>query len=172
MLSPRKSIPAFTLIELLIVVGIIGLLATITIAVVNNGRVKSRDSKRVADLKQLQKALELSFEPSAGYPVVSGSLPLPGATARVFCNNAGVGVFQATSAGCSTIYMGIVPSNPTPGGAGYSYRSTNGNGVACTTAPCLGYCIQTTLEQGLSQGGLAAGTVIVDQSSLKNGTCP
>ena len=46
------------------------------------------------------------------------------------------------------------------------------NGNACTTAPCLGYCVQSALERGLPQSGLSAGPVLVDQSSLRNGTCP
>ncbi len=50
---------AFTLLELLIVIAIIGVLASIVMASLNNARVKARDSKRKQDLIQLRSAMEL-----------------------------------------------------------------------------------------------------------------
>jgi len=172
----RKGIRAFTLIELLIVIAIIGFIATISVAAVGGARAKSRDEKRVTDLKQIQKALELSFEPGSGYPVVASPLALGAASTDVLCAKGAAVVFAADqSAGncdAGRVYMGLIPSNPPPNGAAYMYRSTNGITSTCTSAPCLGYCVQTTLERGLPQISLAAGTVIADQSSLRNGTCP
>ena len=49
----------FTLIELLVVIAIIGLLSTLAVVALNNARMKSRDAKRVSDVKQIQTALEL-----------------------------------------------------------------------------------------------------------------
>lgn len=50
MINTKKG---FTLIELLVVVGIIGILATITIASLNSARGKARDAKRISDVKQM-----------------------------------------------------------------------------------------------------------------------
>ena len=63
----------FTLIELLIVIAIIGLLATLAIVSLTTAQQKARDTKRVADMKQLQNATELYFsEATAGqYPVAA-----------------------------------------------------------------------------------------------------
>ncbi|MBI2415288.1 MAG: type II secretion system protein [Candidatus Kerfeldbacteria bacterium] len=60
----------FTLIELLIVIAIIGLLATLAIVSLTTAQQKARDTKRVADLKQLQNAVELYFSQgsTATYP--------------------------------------------------------------------------------------------------------
>lgn len=58
----------FTLIELLIVIAIIGLLATIAIVSLSTAQQKARDAKRVADIKQLQSAVELHFSEERYYP--------------------------------------------------------------------------------------------------------
>ena len=66
-----KENQAFTLIELLVVISVIALLASIILAALSAGRAKARDAKRVADLGQLQKALELYYssqQPNT-YPV-------------------------------------------------------------------------------------------------------
>ncbi len=172
----HEKTEAFTLIELLVVIAIIGLLATVTAVSVNAARAKSRDSKRVSDMKQIQKALELSYEPGSGYPVVSAPVTIGTPSTDVLCaKGASTGfVADTTAANCDAgkVFMGLVPGNAVPGGTAYTYRSTDANGAACTTAPCNGYCLQANLETGLPQGGLAAGGIIGNQTALKNGTCP
>ena len=58
----------FTLIELLVVIAILGLLATIVLVSLNSGRMKSRDVKRKADLRQISVAMELYFNTNNAYP--------------------------------------------------------------------------------------------------------
>lgn len=48
----------FTLVELLVVVGIIGILASIGVASLNSARQKARDAKRISDVKQMATILE------------------------------------------------------------------------------------------------------------------
>lgn len=48
----------FTLVELLVVVGIIGILASIGVASLNSARSKARDAKRISDIKQMSTILE------------------------------------------------------------------------------------------------------------------
>jgi prepilin-type N-terminal cleavage/methylation domain-containing protein len=50
---------AFTLVELLVVISIIGLLSTIATVSLGSARAKSRDTKRMADLRQISQAVEL-----------------------------------------------------------------------------------------------------------------
>lgn len=61
----------FTLIELLVVVAIIGLLATLSIVALNTARAKSRDAKRIADIRQIATALEMYYTDNGTYPVIS-----------------------------------------------------------------------------------------------------
>ena len=69
-LKQKKS--AFTLIELLVVIAIIGILSTLAVVALQNARSKARDSKRVADVKQIQTALELYFNDNGlGSPILA-----------------------------------------------------------------------------------------------------
>ncbi len=63
-----KTKKGFTLIELLVVIAIIGILASVVLASLNSARRKSRDARRVADIKQIQLALELFFDANRHYP--------------------------------------------------------------------------------------------------------
>lgn len=64
----KNNKPGFTLIELLVVIAIIGLLSTLSIVALNSARAKSRDARRISDIKQIQTALELSYNEKNTYP--------------------------------------------------------------------------------------------------------
>lgn len=65
MFSKNKG---FTLIELLVVIAIIGLLASIVLVSLNSARMKARDAKRLADIKQIQLAIEMFYDHYGYYP--------------------------------------------------------------------------------------------------------
>jgi prepilin-type N-terminal cleavage/methylation domain-containing protein len=107
-----KRNKGFTLIELLVVISIIGLLSTLAIAGFNNARAKARDAKRVANIKQIQTALEMYYQDAGGY-TVAAAMP------------------AAIATGGNT-YMSQVPTNPTPNGATYVYTSADGASYTIT----------------------------------------
>lgn len=94
-----KKSRAFTLVELLIVISIIGILATISIIAFTNARAKGRDAKRAGHIKQMQTALEMFFNDKGRYPTGE-----EWATGRIF----------STSSNGTTTYMQIIPTSPEP----------------------------------------------------------
>lgn len=72
----------FTLIELLVVVAIIGMLSVAITTILSSTRVSSRDAKRLADLKELQTALQFYYDKNTTFPetltdlVTGGQMPI------------------------------------------------------------------------------------------------
>ncbi len=75
-----KKSRGFTLIELLVVVAIIGMLSSMVLVSVNSSRIKSRDARRLSDLSQIQKALELFYSQNGRYPQINSAATFSAAT--------------------------------------------------------------------------------------------
>ncbi|MBL7057719.1 type II secretion system protein [Patescibacteria group bacterium] len=150
-----KRQKGFTLIELLVVIAIIGLLSTLAVIALNNARSKSRDARRVSDIKQIQSALELYYNDANGYPPTTGANPIEigNKCLQLFTN----GFVETTCNPTGTIYMTRVPSNPAPNGSAYKYRNTD-------TANAREYKIEYTLENGA--GGVPAGVNTASQAGI------
>ncbi len=66
-------VAAFSLIELLTVITIIGLLSTFVLSAMNTARIKARDARRKADLREMRIALESYFGKWGHYPITGAS---------------------------------------------------------------------------------------------------
>lgn len=132
--SPRSvSLMGFTLIELLVVIAIIGILSTIVLASLNKARSRALDARRITNIKQLQLALELYYDSSAG----NGQYPL----ASTDCS-------AATQYGLQVLapnYIPQVPRDPLSTGADngcYAYATPGG--AALRSSYHLGASLQNT----------------------------
>ncbi len=137
----KRQARGFTLIELLVVISIIGVLAAVVLVSLNSARGKSRDAKRVANVRQIMTGLELFYNDNGRYPTVSaGNTPTPGDGAPAF-----------------STYLSLYPPQPI-GGACV-------NTVHTYTRPTVDtYTIAFCLE-GVT-GGLAAGAHVATQAGL------
>lgn len=170
-----KNNKGFTLIELLVVIAIIGLLATLAVVALGNARQKSRDAKRVSDIKQIQTALELRYVEVEGYPtetVDGGTTACAGAMCslgtEVTCIDNG-GLDTSCSA---PIYMGLIPADPSSTG---TLCTAGGDAAGCDYAynrvDANNYQIFFYLEG--ATGGLALGDHCATQNGIADSdTCP
>lgn len=147
----NKNKAGFTLIELLVVIAIIGLLASVVLLALNSARAKSRDAKRLADIRQLASAYELYFNDINSYPTGAG------------------GIIAATGLGAPNIvpsYIGLIPTAPTPPDgtctAGQnSYTAIQNNGSTLTGVYGITFCL------GAQTGGYGAGVHTLTQAGIQ-----
>ena len=127
----NKKKQGFTLIELLVVIAIIGLLSTLSILALNQARARARDAKRIADVKQIQTALELYYNEVGDYP--ASVTP-------------GTAIANGTN-----VYLAVIPNAPEPtdGACGlsaeksYTYTRT---AVGSSDSYTLQYCLGATIN--------------------------
>ncbi len=63
-----RLLTGFTLVEMLVVVGIVALLASIVTVAIYSSRQRARDARRIADINQVRIALEQYFKDRKRYP--------------------------------------------------------------------------------------------------------
>lgn len=137
----KRNTSGFTLIELLVVIAIIGLLASVVLVSLGSARAKSRDAKRISDIRQFANALEMYYNdnPSIGYPATLSTL-VPN-------------------------YMSTVPPYPQPNDGSCSTAATTGAYAANYVGTTGGYTLQFCL--GAQTGGYAAGTRTLTNQGIK-----
>lgn len=130
-----KDYKGFTLVELLIVMSLIGILATLVVQNFRSAQFRGRDAVRKSDLRNIQTALRLYYNDYGRYPA---SAPVTGGTITA-CGPAA----PAAATGCAygsawtrggTTYMTILPDDPlkTP-----DYVYTYNNDEDYTIRACL-----------------------------------
>lgn len=141
----RYSQKGFTLIELLVVIAIIGILAAVVLVSLNSARSKSRDARRLADIRQVQTAMELFYNDNTSYPDDGGATPTM---------TDGTPAFNT--------YMAAWPTAPAPEDGTctsaqntYTYQGRNAGDTADDASDPAFY--QITFCLGANTGGYSAG---------------
>ena len=135
----RKSLTGFTLIELLVVIAIIALLSTLAVVSLGNARLKSRDTKRVSDIKHIQTALALYAADQTNYPVYDPATVAPYLSRLGSANYVTLSSTNGwNAAAAGTTYMGLVPIDPsgstgTPVSCGSATQGFYGTGAVPST---------------------------------------
>jgi prepilin-type N-terminal cleavage/methylation domain-containing protein len=134
----------FTLIEILIVVAIIAILASVVLVGLGPTQQAGRDARRLSDLHEIQNGLELFYNKCGYYP---GSLTAGACTAALpatasYPASAGTSIYGgvATTLTAATAGLGLntMPNDPS---SGKTYRYT----VNAANSPTA-YILGTTLE--------------------------
>lgn len=136
---------AFTLVELLVVIAIIGIISTLAVVSLVNARESARDAKRIADVRQIQTALELYYNDAGFYPLT--------------------GEIDNSIATGSNIYMQSFPTAPTPADGDCSDEE---NEYTYTSSDGLNYTLEFCIGSGI--GELSGGSKIAIPGGITNST--
>lgn len=161
-----KNTKGFTLIELLVVTAIIGILASIAIALLNPATLfgQARDTRRKADLKEYAKALQLYYNDNKQFPDSGTTTPTLTwvVDIKTWFGVGGLGPDLVPS------YMKSAPPDPTNTG-NYKYGYTDGGTVGgCTDNQS--FVLRALLERGISDPQAHRGGTASTYTYLCDGT--
>jgi len=160
-----KFKPAFTIIELLVVIVIIGTLAAITIVSYSGITKRAASAALQSDLQSATTRLELTKSTTGSYPLDATSLPKSNGTIYQYTLSNGQFCLSVTSVAAgevdyhvsstdSSIIEGVCDGH-IPGGNVSNVRIAVGANLSCTVSPARkAYC----WGRGSSGGGLGNGT--------------
>lgn len=139
----------FTFVELLITITIIAILSAIALMTYTYVMKQGRDSKRMADLRAIQSALEQYYSDQGFYPFTNSTSPPIGlselAVGNPFTNSIGNPVSPASP----KTYIKSFPGDPT-GVVSYQYVALPYySGSMCKNSSadkCTSYCLYAQLE--------------------------
>jgi prepilin-type N-terminal cleavage/methylation domain-containing protein len=142
-----KALKAFTLIELLVVITIIGILSSIVMVNLSNAKASGRDAKRVADIKNIQLALQLYANDNNQYPsyIVNNAAFSPAYMSSVPMDPKNTTVpytyvpLVAAAASVASCYTGGSLQKPVCGGA-------SANCLNSSSCPVVRYHLGAVLE--------------------------
>lgn len=163
----KKNKFAFTLVEMLVVIAVIGVLTTLAMVAVQSSRENTRNAKRVADIKQIQNALELYYQDNNAYPLIL---------------NSGEALVSGT-----VTYMEQIPFVPTPNDGACSEEENYYIYTIPTRFRYFYYDVENNKTKwywekddnyydvhfciGENSGSLSAGEVVASSRGLNNWTC-
>lgn len=156
----KNNKKGFTLIEILVVVSIIGLLASVVLVGLGGIQAKGADARRIADLRQVQNGLELYYSKNFSYPTASCNDPTASgrncwdANLKTPLINANIGIKNLANDPNSTQQSYMYGSNGSGYTLGAKLQSSNppaltddidgsSNNIDCTGgSPETVYCAQ------------------------------
>lgn len=123
----------FTIIELLVVMAIIAMLASVILVVLSGVQAKSRDTRRLEDVREIEKALSLYYIDGNRYPLAATPVTITGSDAiSTALINAGA--------------ISAVSADPVTPEYDYTYQATTTGSYVIT------FCLETDSIPNFSQG--------------------
>jgi type IV pilus assembly protein PilA len=111
-MNERKG---FTLIEILIVVAIIAILASIVLVGLGPTQQSGRDARRLSDLHEVQNGIELYYNACGYYPGTDSKTPCTGYAAVTPTGGSAYVTLASILTGFGTLGVNSVPDDPTAG---------------------------------------------------------
>lgn len=147
MFSLKKRQEGFTIIELLIVIVVIGILATLVIVTFTGIQQKARDSKRKTDINAIDTTLESYYGDNNYYPTLA-QLNSSGSTTDDWVKDNLKGFDPATLQDPKGTTTTLV-AGTTPSATQYAYSVKNATGGTCDNTAgneCTDFTVSAKLE--------------------------
>jgi len=134
--SSKTSAKGFTILELLVVVAIIAMLFSAISVILTGVKERSRDAKRMSDMRELQKSLNLYFTERNRFPIstteilITGSDPLSLELENAF-------------------FITEAPADPLYPSSAFQYTYISSPAGSDFT---LSFCLETDTIKGFAQG--------------------
>lgn len=157
-MNTKKLRKAFTLLELLIVMGVIATLATVLMVILNPSESTRRtnDARRFSDLQMIKTAIDLTASDGKTIPDTGGGyIVLDGSTSVSDIDPSGTNVFDVSK------YLSYMPEDPA-----YKTSGTT-KGLVMSSGNCVMGDINSTEMQYLLWGN---GTQYIIRSQMQSAT--
>ena len=149
MLNQIRKERGFTIIELLIVIAIIGILATLVLTNFRGAQAKGRDTVRQNDINSMYQKLEEYYNDEGSYPTATFDTTLfPGIDEGAFDDPDGNAVSQSTPSTATTTPSDPYTAGTKPTGAQYTYAGYDCSGTTAGTDTCAKYVLYAWSEAG------------------------
>jgi prepilin-type N-terminal cleavage/methylation domain-containing protein len=142
MISLKKRQSGFTIVELLIVIVVIGILATLVIVTFTGIQQKARDSQRQTDINAVNSQLEAFYAQNGYYPSLAD------------LQDQGTGGFVSTSLKGLDVESlkdpksGTIAATSSSTAYGYATQGCITTSASSSSNQCTGYTLTATLESG------------------------
>ena len=140
MVSLKNKSKGFTIVELLIVIVVIGILATLVIVTFTGIQQKARNSQRQSDLQALQTQLEAFYSQNGYYPALAdiNTTSWRDSNMKNLDKNA---MIDPSNSDQTSATLASEPAAKV-----YSYEVTDSDDAACSGETCAKYTLTATYE--------------------------
>lgn len=131
----------FTILELVIVITVIGILASMAFIGIASSQARGRDTARAADIDTLHNQLEAYYTDKGGYPNTLSTTLLPGLPPDALLDPDGANIVINPPA--SSQAAAAATTNPTGSPNDYTYTPYP---TGCNAINCRGYILKSFIE--------------------------
>lgn len=132
----------FTILEMLIVIVVVGVLASLTFNAVGDSRARGRDAERATDIDTLHSRLEEYYSDNGGYPNTFTVATFGGLDPEALQDPSGNSITIVPPVTSQTAAQAT--ANPTGTGPNYKYIPYP---TGCNAINCLGYVLKSYIEK-------------------------